>query len=212
MANIAGLRLTMFAYGGLLLASGLVAALLPDRLAAFAGRESTNTFLLGSWGWLTALLGLGVLLAGRDPVRHILWVRLALFSFVLGAAYDLLHYLSGTVAFGVITLDLTAYLLFGALFLLFYPRAPRMAPLNVRVARGPLYTDLDYGGLFLRQSDAWVPYLLPAREPAASGPPSQASGNAGAGPLGEESPGALAGGASGAAEPLSEARREEGGV
>ena len=109
------LRLSMALYGVLALASGLLAMLFPGPLAGL-GETQSNTFLLGSWGWLTALIGLGVLLASRDPIRHILWLRLALASFLVGGVYDLFHYLIGTVSLGAIALDLAAYLLFGGLF------------------------------------------------------------------------------------------------
>ena len=163
-----GLRFSMFAWGGLLLVTGAATALLPDRLSDFAGRDYSNTFLLGSLGLANALWGLGILLAGRDPVRHIMWVRLAIVSLAAGAVYDLIHYVAGTVILGVIIPDLAAYALFGALFILFYPRAPRMVPINVQSFRGPLYTDADRGGLFIRRGDIWRPYFLPAQEPVAS--------------------------------------------
>ena len=159
------LRLSMALYGILALASGLLAMLFPGPLAAL-GETQSNTFLLGSWGWLTALIGLGVLLASRDPIRHILWLRLALVSFLVGGAYDLFHYAAGTVSLSAIMLDLAAYLLFGGLFLLFYPRTPRMIPLNVQSSQGILYTDADQGGLFLQRNGIYVTYFLPLAEPA----------------------------------------------
>jgi hypothetical protein len=159
------LRLSMALYGILALASGLLAMLFPGPLAAL-GETQSNTFLLGSWGWLTALIGLGVLLASRDPIRHILWLRLALTSFLVGGVYDLFHYAAGTVSLGAILLDLAAYLLFGSLFLLSYPRTPRMVPLNIRAAQGLLYTDADQGGLFLQPNGAYVTYFLPVADPA----------------------------------------------
>lgn len=159
-----GLRITMYAWGGLMLVSGLVAMLFPGRIEAFAGKGATNTFLLGSWGWLEALLGLGVMMAGRDPIRHILWVRLAGINFGVSGAYDVLHYLAGTITLGVVALDLVAYAVFGLLFLAFYPRAPRMVPLGVHSTRGTLYTDIDRGGLFIRRGGIWLSYTLLAQE------------------------------------------------
>ncbi len=148
--RVAGLRAAMITWGVLSITSGLVSTLFPGAIGAL-NEASTNTFLLGSWGWLTAVLGFGVLFASIDPVRHILWIRVALLSFVVGGGYSLVHVVAGTVTLGAITVDLIAYAIFGLLFLALYPRSPRMVNLGVATRRGELHTDADEGGLFLRE-------------------------------------------------------------
>lgn len=160
------LHISMATYGVLASVSGLFTMLFPGPLIALGGGAGNNTFLLGSWGWLTALIGLGILQASRDPIRHILWLRIALVSFAVGGAYDLFHLLVGTVGLGAIATDLIAYAIFGSLFLFFFPRTPRMVPVNVMASEGPLYTDADQGGLFLQQNETYVAYYLPLKESA----------------------------------------------
>ena len=157
-----GLRAAMVAWGVLSITSGLVSALFPGAIGALS-EASTNTFLLGSWGWLTAVLGIGVLFASADPVRHILWLRVALLSFLVGGVYDLVHVTAGTVTLGAVTTDLIAYAVFGALFLALFPRSPRMVNLGVAARDGELHTDADRGGLFLRDAETGAFVPLPAR-------------------------------------------------
>ncbi len=175
----------MAAWGVLSIAFGLISMLFPGAIGSL-GEETTNTFLLGSWGWLTAILGLGVLFASRDPVRHILWLRIAILSFVIGGTYDIAHVMADTVSFGSVLIDLAAYSIFGMLFVVLYPRAPRWMALDVRTPRGPLFTDADKGGVFFRDEETGVfapfsppdpdrpassPYLPPRSEPFPSSRP-----------------------------------------
>ena len=156
----------MATWGVLSVVLGLISMLFPGVIGSLGG-ASTNTFLLGSWGWLTAILGFGVLSASRDPIRHILWLRIAILNFLIGGAYDILHVIADTVTLSAIALDLGAYSVFGILFLMFYPRAPRMLPLEVRTQHGTLHTNADEGGLFVREMETgeYVPYSPPGPNP-----------------------------------------------
>ena len=166
----AGLRTAMIVWGLLSIASGLVSTLFPGAIGALSDAR-TNTFLLGSWGWLTTLLGLGILFASTDPIRHILWLRVALLSFLIGSVYNLVHVAAGTVTLGAVTVDLAAYSVFGAVFLALYPRSPRMVNLGVATRRGEMHTDADAGGLFLREvgTGTFIPF-----EPRTEGMPAGA--------------------------------------
>jgi hypothetical protein len=162
----------MATWGVLSIAFGLVSMLFPGVIGSL-GEETTNTFLLGSWGWLTTVLGLGVLFASRDPVRHILWLRIAILSFAIGGAYDIAHVMADTIALGAILVDLAAYSIFGTLFAVFYPRAPRWMALDVRTPRGPLFTNADEGGVFFQDEEtgAFAPYSPPRPNPPPIGSP-----------------------------------------
>jgi hypothetical protein len=161
-----GLRASMSVWGAVSVTFGLVSMLFPGVIGAI-GDASTNTFLLGSWGWLTAVLGLGILFASRNPIRHVLWLKITIFSFVIGGLYDVAHVMAGTVTFGAITLDMAAYFIFGALFMGFYPRGPWMVSLELRTPQGTLHTDADSGGLFVRENGtgAFVAYAPPRQNP-----------------------------------------------
>ena len=158
------LRVAMASLGLLSIGMGTLVMLFPGPLGAL-GSGDTNTFLLGSWGWLTALMGLGVLIASRDPIRHILWLRIVTLACVVGAVYDLTHYVAGSVTFGSIASDLIIFTLFGTLFVAAYPRSPRIMSLDVLCAQGMLYTDIDRGGLFVRSQDGLVSYFPHASLP-----------------------------------------------
>ncbi|MBI4328658.1 MAG: hypothetical protein HY685_02190 [Chloroflexi bacterium] len=155
------LRIFMLLWTAAALATGLPAMLLPGLLVQLFGAPAQSTLLLGSWGWLVVLSGLGVGLAARDPLRNILWVKVAILGFVVGAAYDLAHLLAGTVTLLAVAPEVAVYGLFAILFLRFYPRGPRLAPLNTRSPWGPLYTDIDHGGLFVKRGRLFAPYFLP---------------------------------------------------
>ena len=155
----------MVSWGLLLIGTGTVVMVFPGPLGAL-GSGDTNTFLLGSWGWLTALMGLGVLLASRDPIRHILWLRIVTVACVVGAVYDLTHFVAGSASLGMIASDLIVFALFGTLFVAAYPRSPRIMSLDILSAEGMLYTDIDRGGLFVRSQDGLVAYFPHASLPS----------------------------------------------
>ena len=167
----ATLQLSMATWGVLSIAFGLVSMLFPGVIGSL-GEQTTNTFLLGSWGWLTAVLGLGVLLASRNPVRHILWLRIAILSFAISGAYNIAHVMADTISLGAILVDLAAYSIFGTLFVVFYPRAPRWTALEVRTSRGPLFTNADEGGVFFQdeKTGAFAPYSPPHPNPPIGSP------------------------------------------
>jgi hypothetical protein len=195
------LRLAMAAWGIFALIFGLAAMLFPGPIAAL-GQGATNTFLLGSWGWLTALLGLGLLLASKDPIRHILLLNLALIHFLVAGLYDLFHVFVGAIGLRAVAPDMAVYIVFGLLFLALYPRAPRMVPTYVRSPRGMLYTDADQGGLFLKQGDSYIAYFIPlsrqqaaAKEATASTPEPVAAEEGLTRPSSDETPPTRRGGA-----------------
>ncbi len=161
----------MATWGVLSITIGLVSMLFPGVIGSL-GEETTNTFLLGSWGWLTAVLGLGVLFASREPVRHILWLRIAILSFAIGGVYDIAHVMADTISLGGVLVDLAAYSIFGTLFVAFYPRAPRWMALDVRTSRGPLFTNADDGGVFFQDEETGVfaPYSPPRPNPQIDSP------------------------------------------
>ena len=167
----ATLRLSMATWGVLSIAFGLVSMLFPGVIGSL-GEQATNTFLLGSWGWLTAVLGLGVLFASRDPVRHILWLRIAILSFAVGGAYNIAHVMADTASLSAILADLAAYSIFGTLFVVFYPKAPRWMALEVRTYRGPLFTNVDEGGVFFQdeKTGAFARYSPPRPNPPINSP------------------------------------------
>ena len=162
------LRLTLLVLGVASIIIGVVSALFPRPILELLGLEQVNVILLGLCGVMLAVLGVGSFLAQRNPLRHILWLRL-LIIFLFGiAVYAGLVYWGGGISRDTAIVLAAAAIVPGVLLLILFPRAPRFASIRVRSPDGILYTDVDNGGLFVRRrGGAFNPYIIRLpREPA----------------------------------------------
>ncbi len=162
------LRLTLLVLGVASIIIGVVSALFPRPILELLGLEQVNVILLGLCGVMLAVLGVGSFLAQRNPLRHILWLRL-LIIFLFGiAVYAGLVYWGGGISRDTAIILAALVIVPGVLLLILFPRAPRFASIRVRSPDGVLFTDVDNGGLFVRRrGGAFNPYIIRLpREPA----------------------------------------------
>ena len=162
------LRVTLMALAVSFMLVGVVTALFPRPIVDLLNLEQVNVILLGMWGAMLVLLGVGAFLANRDPIRHILWLRLTI-GFLFGiAVYAGLVYSGGGISRDTAILLAVIGIVPGALLLILFPRSPRLVSTRVRSPDGVLFTDADDGGLFVRRrSGTFNPYVIRLpREPA----------------------------------------------
>ena len=168
MIRLILLRVLLIMTGCLAIVVGVVMALFPRPLADLLGLPPVNVILLGLVGVMLIILGVGTLIANRDPIRHILWLRLLVLLLVALAGYGWLVFLGGGISRDG-ALAVTAITVVPALLVLILsPAAPRFVSTRVRSPDGMLYTDADNGGLFVHQTgNTFNPYVIRlAREPA----------------------------------------------
>ena len=144
------------------------AALFPRPIIELLNLEQVNVILLGLWGVMLAVLGLGALYANRNPIRHLLWLRMMIVFLFVIAGYAGLVYWGGGIerdtAIALVVIGIVPALL----LLILFPRSPRLVSTRVRSPDGLLFTDPDDGGLFVRQRGGrFNPYVIRLpREPA----------------------------------------------
>ena len=162
------LRLSLIVMGVALIGGGMVTALFPRPVVELLALDQVNVILLGLFGVLLTALGVGCLLANRDPIRHILWLRIMIVFLISLVGYGGLVYWGGGISRDTALILAIMCLIPALLLLILFPRAPRLVSTRVRSPDGMLYTDPDNGGLFVpRPGGVFNPYIvrLP-REPA----------------------------------------------
>jgi len=109
---------------------GVLYLVAPNELASMQGAETTSAYLTSTKMTLGAGLsvaGAFILIAARDPVRRLLWVK---FAIALAVLFSAVAWYSGLVLFDEIGQALTGVLIHGAfalLLLALYPKASRAA-------------------------------------------------------------------------------------
>ena len=160
------LRLSMTAFGVIAMAAGGIAALFPRAIADLTDLADANIVVVGFMGTLLAFLGLGAFLANRNPIRHLLWLRLITLYLLGVLVFLVLQYWSGTISQTMLIAGAAFCGVFAFLFIILFPRAPRLVSTRVRTPDGPLYTDPDEGGLFVQRAKGlFSPYVIRLSRP-----------------------------------------------
>ena len=160
------LRVSMTAFGIIAMAAGAVAALFPRAIADLTDLADANIVVIGFMGTLLAFLGLGAFLANRNPIRHLLWLRLITFYLLGVLVFLAIQYWSGTISQTMLIAGAVFCGIFAFLFIILFPRGPRLVSTRVRTPDGVLYTDPDEGGLFVRRAKGlFNPYLIRLSRP-----------------------------------------------
>ena len=162
------LRLSMTVFGVIAMAAGVIATLFPRAIVDLTDQADINVVVIGFLGTLLAFLGLGSFLANRNPIRHLLWLRLITLYLLVALAFLLLQYWSGTISQTLLIAGATFCSVFAFLFIVLFPRSPRLVSTRVRTPDGLLYTDPDDGGLFVRRAKGMIsPYVIRLSRPPA---------------------------------------------
>ena len=121
---IKALKVVMIVYGaiGLLLGLGLI--FMPDQMAGMAGFGE----IPGYTKWYMAVLGatfvaacIWVIAAGRDPLRHIYWVKFVVTLPILLLVINAYSIIKGYVDFSQVGTHLILDVIFTVAFLVLYP-------------------------------------------------------------------------------------------
>jgi len=93
-----------------------------QRVFHFNDRSITVNYILGLWGCGLATLGLGYLVAAKDPLKHLIWVQVGILRGAFECMLGLVYLARGLATFqqaglGII---LAGLICFG--YLAFYPR------------------------------------------------------------------------------------------
>ena len=121
---IKALRVVMIVWAIIVILYGLAFIFVPEQLGAMSGFEKGPAYV----GYLSALLGVSwivpavfVIIAARDPLRNIMWVKFVTIWQVLSFAIDVYSLLRGFIDLSQGGVGLIIDAVFAVLFLIFYP-------------------------------------------------------------------------------------------
>ena len=119
------LKVTMIVWGVLHILLGLAFIFVPEELGEMFGytAEGPEYMLsfLASLGVGMVVPGIFVIVAARDPVKHILWVKFAILAAVLSLVIELYSVIQDYVTFDQAMMGIILPAVFTAAFLIFYP-------------------------------------------------------------------------------------------
>lgn len=121
---IRGLKVAMVFWAVVWILMGLAFIFIPDQFLAMMGVEGATGFELFSMAQTgVSLIAISVflILAARDPLRHINWVKLAILWCLLAVVIDLYASIRGNVDFSQIGVGMTLDAIAALSFLALYP-------------------------------------------------------------------------------------------
>ncbi len=121
---IKALRVTMMVWGILGILFGLAYIFVPLQLGSMMGYEKGPAYvaymLAGLAGFLISI-SVFIIIAARDPLRHINWVKFAILNCSLSLVLGLYSVIQGYVDFSQAGMGIILHAVFAAAFLAFYP-------------------------------------------------------------------------------------------
>ncbi len=121
---IRALKVALILYGVISIVLGLALIAVPDQAAKMFGFEE----IAGVGVYIAALCGISfiapsvwLIVAGRDPLRHITWVKFAILWSLLAVVAGLYSIIQGTADFSQVGTGIILDAVFAAAFLVFYP-------------------------------------------------------------------------------------------
>ena len=127
---VKALKVTMIVYAVIGILFGLAFIFVPRQLSAMFGHDALSALA----GTLAVALGASfvsacifLIIAARDPLKHILWVKYAIVFAILMLAAELYSFIIGYLDFSQAVMGIIIHAVFAAALLAFYPR---------RVAKG----------------------------------------------------------------------------
>ncbi len=126
---IQGLKIALITLGVIVILLGLAFIVIPELLAStFGFGEIPNyaPYVMAMLGISFIAPGVWLIVAGRDPLRHIAWVKFAILWSLLGVVAGVYSILQGAVDFSQVGIGIIQDAVFATAFLVFYPyRAAR---------------------------------------------------------------------------------------
>ncbi len=123
------LKVTMIVYAVIGILFGLAYIFIPRQLGAMLGHEAGPASVAAQGVVLGASFvaaGIFLIIAARDPLKHILWVKYAIVFAILMLAAELYSFIIGYLDFSQAVMGIIIHAVFAAALLAFYPwRAAR---------------------------------------------------------------------------------------
>lgn len=121
---IKALKVVMIVYGVVMILLGLASIIMPDKGAELTGFGEIADYTK----WYMAILGAGfiaggiwIIIAGRDPLGNIIWVKFVITLPILLLVINIYSIIKGYVDFSQINAHIIGDVIFAILFLVFYP-------------------------------------------------------------------------------------------
>jgi hypothetical protein len=118
------LKVIMIIFGAVLIIKGLQDVILPGMMIKALGLEEPPLYLYQIktvMGASMIAVGVWIIIAMRDLLRNIIWVKFAITRCVLGVAAYVYSIIQGYVSFSGCAMFLIIDAIFAVLFLAFYP-------------------------------------------------------------------------------------------
>ena len=119
------LKVTMIIWAVLHIVLGLAFILVPEQLGEMFGYSTEGPeymlSFLASLGVCMIAPAVFVIIAAKDPIKHILWVKFAILAAALGLVIELYSVIQGYITFSQAAMGIILPAIFTAAFLVFYP-------------------------------------------------------------------------------------------
>lgn len=118
------LKIVMIIFGAVLILEGLLDIIMPNQrasLIASGGSTRSAVFLMMILGATWVAAGFWVVAAGRDPLRHVNWVKFVITLPVLLSLVLILSIIRGYVGLNQVVIELALDAGFALTFLALYP-------------------------------------------------------------------------------------------
>ncbi len=126
---IRGLKLALIVWGAIHILLGLAFVVAPYQAAGLMGFGEIADFgvyIAALCGVLFIAISVWVIIAGRDPLRHITWVKFVILLSILGLVVQLYSVVQGAVDFSQAGVGIIEDAVFPVVYLVQYPyRAAR---------------------------------------------------------------------------------------
>jgi hypothetical protein len=118
------LKVVLIVFGVVEILLGLLLIILPDQAASMSGVSDVSgytIYTMASLGVCLIVPGIFLIMAARDPLRHIYWVKFAIAWCAIGAVAGLYSVIKGDVEFSHAGMQIIMDAVFAAVFLFLYP-------------------------------------------------------------------------------------------
>ncbi len=128
---IKALKVVMIIWGALVVLSGLALIVIPDQMREYAivGEYAGHVkWIIGLLGAVWIAAGVWVIVASRDPLQHINWIKFIITMSIIGVIAGIYSIIQGYVEFSQVAVSTLFDAISAIVFLILYPW--RAAPGN----------------------------------------------------------------------------------
>ena len=127
--KMALLRCLLLTDAAILFLLGALLMFVPDQVERafhFQNLPAAVRYLIGLWGCVCATMGFGYVIAATHPIRHRVWIQVAIARGVLECALGLFYLARGVVSFNQAGVGIILAALISCAYLALYPHPPRL--------------------------------------------------------------------------------------